>query len=86
MICENCGKEGAQTKPVTKTYGKGDDLLVIENVPIIHCPHCHERYLTAQTLHHLEEVRHQRRGTVRRQIEVAQFASSQLKHFNSGEG
>jgi YgiT-type zinc finger domain-containing protein len=73
MICRICGKEGAQLRHVTDTIGKGDKLLVIENVPIISCRNCGESYYTAKTLHEMEEIRRCRRGTVRRQVEVAQF-------------
>jgi YgiT-type zinc finger domain-containing protein len=74
MLCSNCGKEGAEVKLVTRSFGKGEKLLLIEDVPIIHCPHCHERYLTAETLHALEEIRRLRRGARERKVEVASFA------------
>ena len=49
-LCDVCGKEGTRVIHVTKSYGRGDNLLVIENVPVISCPHCGESYLTAVTL------------------------------------
>ena len=60
MICENCGKEGAEVRLSTKGYGKGDNLIVIEDVPIIHCRNCGQSYLTAQTTHKIEEILHNR--------------------------
>jgi len=74
MQCDNCGKEGAFIRKVTKSYGQGDELLVIEDVPIIHCPHCHENYLTAETLHELDDIRRIRKGAARRSVDVAVFA------------
>ena len=56
MTCDNCGKEGARIRRVTRSYGKGDDLLVIENIPVISCPHCGESYMTAETLHEIERI------------------------------
>lgn len=47
LVCDICGKEGAKVRHVSRSYGKGDNLLVIENVPVISCPHCGESYLTA---------------------------------------
>jgi YgiT-type zinc finger domain-containing protein len=35
MICDNCGKQGARIRRVARTYSKGKDILVIENVPVI---------------------------------------------------
>ncbi|PVE33230.1 hypothetical protein DC030_15145 [Enterococcus faecalis] len=44
-------------QPVPRSYGKGEGLPVIENVPVISCPHCGESYLTAETLHEIERVK-----------------------------
>jgi YgiT-type zinc finger domain-containing protein len=60
MTCEVCGKSGARILHVSKSYGKGADLLVIENVPIISCLRCGESYLTAQTLRQIENVKRNR--------------------------
>jgi YgiT-type zinc finger domain-containing protein len=57
MVCDVCGKDGARIRRVTETYGKGNDLLVIENVPLVVCPHCGESYFTADTLHEIERIR-----------------------------
>jgi len=32
-------------------------LLLIENVPVVSCPHCGEGYLTAETLHEIERIK-----------------------------
>lgn len=75
MLCDNCGKEGARMRYMTRIYGKGEDLLIIENVPVIHCPHCGESYLSADTLHEIEHIKRQRRSlAVTRPVPVAEFA------------
>jgi YgiT-type zinc finger domain-containing protein len=56
MICDNCGKKGAVTKHVTRSFGRGKDILVIENVPMVVCPHCRQSYFTADTMHELERL------------------------------
>ncbi|MBI3801546.1 MAG: YgiT-type zinc finger protein [Deltaproteobacteria bacterium] len=33
MICDVCGRKGAIIRRVTETFGKGKQLLVIENIP-----------------------------------------------------
>ena len=74
VMCDICGKEGAQLRRVSKSYGKGKSLLVIENVPLISCPHCGESYLTAETLHELERIKlHRRSMAVERPVSVAEF-------------
>ena len=74
MICEICGKEGARVRHVTRSYGKGESLLVIENVPVISCPHCGESYLTAETLHEIERIKlHRQNFATERSVSVAVF-------------
>ncbi len=60
MICDNCGQNTARIIRVSKSYGKGENLLVSENVPIISCPSCRESYLTAKTLREIENVKQDR--------------------------
>lgn len=75
MVCDICGKEGARVRNVTRSYGKGTDLLVIENVPIVSCSHCGESYLTADTLHEIERIKiHRKNFAVERAVAVAEFA------------
>jgi YgiT-type zinc finger domain-containing protein len=75
MVCEICGKRGAQARRVARTYGKGKDILVIENVPVISCPHCGESYLEARTLHEIERIKlHQKSFAVKRMVPVAHFS------------
>ena len=76
MICDICGKEGAQIRRVSRSYGKGANLFVIENVPIVSCPHCGESYLTAETLHEIERIKvHRRALSQERCIAVAEFVA-----------
>lgn len=75
MICDICGREGARIRRVARTYGKGKALLVIENIPVVTCPHCGESYLTAETLHEIERIKlHRKSFAVERPVEVASFA------------
>jgi YgiT-type zinc finger domain-containing protein len=75
MTCDNCGKTGARIRKVAKTYGKGKDIWVIENVPIVTCPHCGESYLEAETLHEIERIKlHKKSFAVKRSVPVVEFA------------
>jgi YgiT-type zinc finger domain-containing protein len=74
MICDICGQEGACVRHVTHSYGRGADLLVIEDVPVVSCPHCGESYLTAETLHEIERIKlHQQSFAQERPVPVAVF-------------
>lgn len=73
LICEICGGE-AQIKRVTRSYGKGENLLLIENVPVISCLKCGESYLTAETLHEIARIKLHRRSFAKpRKVAVAEF-------------
>lgn len=73
--CANCGKEGTKIRYVSRSYGKGEKLLVIENVPVVSCPHCGESYLTAETLHEIERIKlHRQSFAEPRSVPVATFA------------
>ena len=74
MICDICGKQGTRIRRVTRSYGKGANLLVIENVPVVSCPHCGESYLTAETLHEVERIKlHRQSFAEQRPVAVAAF-------------
>jgi YgiT-type zinc finger domain-containing protein len=75
MVCDICGREGARIRRVARTYGRGKDLLVIEKIPVVSCPHCGESYVTAETLHEIERIKlHRKSFAVERPVEVASFA------------
>ena len=74
MICDICGKEGTRIRRVSRSYGKGESLLVIENVPVVSCPHCGESYLTAETLHEIERIKLHRQSLAQsRPVAVAEY-------------
>lgn len=74
MKCDICGKEGARQRYVSRSYGKGESLLVIEDVPTIHCPNCGEGYMTAQTLQVIERIKKLRQTAApKRPVSVAVF-------------
>ncbi len=74
MVCDICGLEGARIRKVAETCGKGKDLLVIENIPMVSCPNCGESYFTSETLHEIERIKlHRHNFANRRPVEVAKF-------------
>jgi len=75
MACDICGNDGVRIRRVARTYGKGKHLLVIENVPVVSCPHCGESYLAAETLHEIERLKlHRKNLAVERSVDVVSFA------------
>lgn len=75
ITCDLCGEGGAQIRYMTRSYGKGATLLIIEDVPVVVCPHCGESYLTAETLHEIERIKLHRRSLAKaRSVAVASFA------------
>jgi YgiT-type zinc finger domain-containing protein len=75
LACDICGKKRARLRRISRSYGKGKSLLVIENIPVITCPHCGESYFTAETLHEIERIKlHRKSLAVERPVEIAQYA------------
>lgn len=74
MTCDVCGKKEAEIRYTTRSYGKGANLLLIENVPVVVCPNCGESYLTAETLHEIERIKLHRKNLAKlKSIPVAEF-------------
>jgi YgiT-type zinc finger domain-containing protein len=72
--CDICGEGEAHVRLISRSYGQGPDLLVIENVPLVVCPSCGESYLTAETLHEIERIRlHRKAWAQERPVPVAVF-------------
>ena len=77
MQCELCGAQASAIKKTTKSFGRGDNLVVIENIPIVHCSRCHESYLTADTARELDRIRKNRRSLGKaKRVLVASFKQS----------
>ncbi|MCX7011597.1 MAG: YgiT-type zinc finger protein [Candidatus Sumerlaeota bacterium] len=73
--CDLCGKEGVRIQRTTRIFGKGKDLVVIEQIPMVRRPHCHESYYTADTLHEIDRLRlHRKSLAEKRSIGVIAFA------------
>jgi len=76
LVCDNCGKSGARIRRVSETFGKSKDLLLIENIPLVACRNCGERYFTAETLHEIERIKLDRKRRAHtRPVLVAKFVA-----------
>ena len=74
LKCDNCGEQEAQIRQISRSYGSGQDLLVIEGIPLISCSNCGESYFTAETLHEVERIKLHRKGFAEtRLVSVARF-------------
>ncbi len=77
MICENCGKKTASIKQVTKSFGRGHSLVVIEDIPVHSCTSCHESYITATTARTIDRIRKNRVAVGKaKRVLVASFNKS----------
>ncbi len=74
-LCASCGKPGTIQRRLTRTFGKGAALLVVENVPVVTCPNCGESYMTAETLYEIERIKAHRRSLAKkRSVATVSFA------------
>jgi len=67
-LCAVCGKPGVLHRRLTRTFGKGSTLLVVENVPVVACPNCGESYMTAETLYDIERIKTHRRSLAKSEV------------------
>ena len=75
MLCDNCGKEGARVRHVNRTYGRRENLLVVQNIPVITCAYCGGSYLTAETLRQIDQIKRNRQSmATKRPVAVVEFA------------
>ena len=72
--CAHCGSAALQLKHVTRSFGKGSGLLVIEAIPLWSCTGCGESYFSARTMHEIERIKALRKSVaVNRSVPVAAF-------------
>ncbi len=62
IICDCCGTPGVMLKHITRSFGKGSSVVVIDEIPLHVCRHCGESYFTADTLQEVERLRMHRAG------------------------
>ena len=75
--CAHCASPSLQLKHVTRSFGKGAALLVIEAVPLWSRPSCGESYFSAQTMHEIERIKALRKSVaVNRSVAVAAFEAA----------
>ena len=75
MICNICETNSARLRHLTRTYGKSDSLLVVEDVPVVNCKHCGESYMTIETVRELELLKKQSMENIaKREVGVVSFA------------
>ena len=68
MPCEYC--EGAVVeRRLREDYWSGDDLVIIENVPVGVCTRCGERYYSATVMEKMDHIA-ARRSKIRRKMTV----------------
>ena len=76
LVCDTCGVPGVRVLHLSKSYGEGNDLLVIEHVPLVSCPACRASYLTAATLREIESIKRNRSEVApERPVPVAVFST-----------
>lgn len=75
FTCGNCGTPGARIRYVTRSYGHGGSMLVIDNIPMIVCRVCGESYFTAETVLEIERIKaHEAERAVEHYAPVVQFS------------
>ena len=76
MKCLLCKEEGAKIRNVARVYGSGKAMLIIENVPVVHCLKCGRSCMTAETLLEIDRLKtYQQELGVERTVRSIMFPS-----------
>jgi YgiT-type zinc finger domain-containing protein len=57
LICDICGENEAYIHRITRRYDNNKSLFIIENIPVVSYSSCDESYLTAETMHEIENIK-----------------------------
>lgn len=77
MRCDLCGADTARMRHVTRSFGQGERLLVIENIPYLFCARCGERSFTAATMREIERLKMLTGAHVRRRpVPIVSFGAA----------
>lgn len=76
-LCAHCGSPSIQIKHVTRSFGKGAELLLIESILMYSFPKCGESYFSAATLHEIERIKALRKSiAITRSVPIAEFEAA----------
>ena len=74
-FCDVCSFPEAKNRYGSRAYGKGKDLLIIENLLMISCPTCGTSQLTSLTLKEIDAIKRDRKTlAVTKSVKVASFS------------
>ena len=80
MQCPVCRYDRASERQISETYGTGDELFVIEHVPVISCPNCGQISYPVATVKRLEAIQRDRQTlAVKRTVEVAEYHDTRVE-------
>lgn len=74
--CALCGQLAAKTVHKDKLFGRGEQAVVIENLPLKQCAACGESYYEPETSMLIDQILcHPERHAVTRQVNVVSLAA-----------
>jgi len=75
-LCAFCGAPGVRTIYKDKLFGKSDNAVIIENLPVRHCETCGESYYDPEISRLIDEIlAHPEARAITRQINVVSLAA-----------
>jgi YgiT-type zinc finger domain-containing protein len=75
-LCAFCGAPGVRTIHKDKLFGKNENAVIIENLPVRHCETCGESYYDPEVSRLIDEIlAHPGERAVTRQISVVSLAA-----------
>lgn len=77
LRCGVCGEKNAYPITISKVFGRGENAILIEDIPAFNCLHCHQQYIEAETMDAIDKIRRNPGAfTHKRPIDVAQLIAA----------
>ncbi|MBI1764360.1 MAG: YgiT-type zinc finger protein [Acidobacteria bacterium] len=74
IVCSLCGQQKAHQVTRPQFVGKGKDLVIVENVPMISCRNCGHDYFSLEVARKLDRIRTKpREQTAQKSFAVAEL-------------
>ena len=75
-LCCFCGAPGLKTVHKDKLFGKSENAVIIENLPVRHCETCSESYYDPEISRLIDNIlAHPEERAITRQINVVSLAA-----------
>jgi YgiT-type zinc finger domain-containing protein len=76
LKCAICGEQAAHVVLTPKVFGRGEKMVLIEDIPVINCRNCGSQYVDGPTMDAIDAIRKNPKAySVRRTLDAARIVA-----------